>query len=140
MLIYDASDQILGRLATHIAKKLLQGEEVYVVNAEKAIISGKPRYTIEFYKQRRARGEPLKGPFFPRTPEGIFRRCVRGMLPWHRPKGRKAFKKLRVFVGVPDQLKGKEFKKIKEANVSKLKIKYITLERLALELGAKRRW
>jgi large subunit ribosomal protein L13 len=138
-IIYDAKNQILGRLATKIARKLLEGERVFVVNAEKAVISGDPRYTIELYKKRRARGDPKKGPFFPRTPDGMFRRAVRGMLPWHKHRGREAFRRLRVYVGMPEELKGKGLLKVKEADVTKLRTKYITLGRLALELGAKKR-
>lgn len=140
MKIYDATNHILGRMCSRIAKDLLNGERVCVVNVEKAVISGNPRERIEFYLERRRRGDPKKGPFFPRTPEGIFRRAVRGMLPWKKAKGRKAFSRLRVFVGVPEELKGKEFEKIEEADANKLKGKYITLGELCLELGAKRRW
>ena len=140
MLIYDATDQILGRLASVIAKQLLKGEKVYVVNCEKAVLSGDPQYKLKEFMQRIQRGDPKKGPFYPRTPDGIFRRAVRGMLPWKKARGRKAFKNLRVFIGVPDELKGKEFKKVEDADKSKLKCKYIYLGELSVLLGAKKRW
>ncbi len=140
MIIYDAEDQILGRLASKIAKDLLSGEKVFVVNCEKAAISGNPKKTLEIYLQKIQRGDVKKGPFFPKTPEGIFRRTVRGMLPWKKPKGRKAFKNLKVFTGIPDELRGKEFKKLESANVKKLKCKFIYLSDLSTLLGAKKRW
>lgn len=140
MLIYDAENQILGRLSSVIAKKLLEGEKVFVVNVEKACIAGNPKYTIKKYLERIHRGDPKHGPFFPKQPEGIFRRAVRGMLPIKKPKGRKAFKNLRVFVRIPEELKDKKFEKIEEANVLKLKCKYITLGELATLIGAKKRW
>ncbi|MEM3754809.1 MAG: uL13 family ribosomal protein, partial [Candidatus Bathyarchaeia archaeon] len=40
-IIIDAKNSILGRLASYIAKKILQGNHVIVINVEKAIISGK---------------------------------------------------------------------------------------------------
>jgi len=140
MIIYDAENQILGRIATRIAKDLLRGEKVYVVNCEKAVISGDPKKIIETYLQKIRRGDPKKGPFFPRTPEGIFRRTVRGMLPWKKAKGRKSYKNLRVFIGIPEELKKKEFKKVEDADVKKLKCKFIYLGELSTMLGAKKRW
>lgn len=140
MIIYDASNQILGRLASRIAKDLLKGERVFVINCERAVISGNPKKTLEIYLKKIHRGDVKKGPFFPKTPDGIFRRTVRGMLPWKKAKGRKAFKNLKVFIGVPEELKGKEFKKFENADAKKLKCKFIYLSELSTSLGAKRRW
>jgi large subunit ribosomal protein L13 len=140
MKIYDAENQILGRLCSRIAKQLLEGEKVIVVNAEKAVISGKPEMIIKKYKEKRGRGSPKHGPFISRYPDEIFRRVVRGMLPWHKPKGRKAFKNLEVFIGIPEDLKREKFEKIEEANANKLKTKFVTLEEIALALGVKKRW
>ncbi|MGC8812281.1 MAG: 50S ribosomal protein L13 [Candidatus Aenigmatarchaeota archaeon] len=139
-MIIDAENQVLGRIASEIAKKLLKGEKVFVVNCEKAVISGNPKYTIKKYLEKIQRGDPKHGPFFPKTPDGIFRRTVRGMLPWDRAKGRKAFKNLKVFIGIPEELKNKNFEKISKADASKLKCKFITLEGLSLALGAKKTW
>ena len=41
VLYVDASDQVLGRLASHVAKLLLNGYKVVVFNAEKVAISPK---------------------------------------------------------------------------------------------------
>jgi large subunit ribosomal protein L13 len=62
------------------------------------------------------------------------------MLPFHKPRGREAFKRLRVYVGVPDEVKNKEFIRIEEADVNKLRCKHITVEDLSLALGYKKRW
>lgn len=140
MKIYDVSGQILGRIATRIAKDLLNGETVKIVNCEKAVISGDPKVTEKHYLEKRRRGDPHHGPFFPRTPKGIVRRTIRGMLPFHSPKGREAFRRLRVFVGIPDDLEKKEFIRIKEADVNKLRCKHITVGNLSLALGSKKRW
>ncbi|MEM5836369.1 MAG: 50S ribosomal protein L13 [Candidatus Aenigmatarchaeota archaeon] len=140
MIVYDAENQILGRLCSRIAKDLLNGEKVFVVNCEKAVVSGNPQYIQKRYLEKIWRGDVKHGPFFPKTPDGIFRRTVRGMLPWHKAKGRKAYKNLKVFIGLPEEFKGKELKKVKEADASKLKTKFMSLEEISLAIGAKKRW
>ncbi len=140
MKVYDASGQILGRIATRIAKDLLSGENVYVVNCEKAALSGDPKTTEKHYLERRQRGDPRHGPHYPRTPQGIVKRIIRGMLPFHKPKGREAFMRLRVYVGVPEEIKSKEFIRLEDAEVNKLKCKHITVGNLSLALGSKKRW
>jgi large subunit ribosomal protein L13 len=140
VIIYDAEDQILGRLSSVIARQLLKGEKVFVVNCEKAVVAGNPKYTKEKYLNKIRRGDPLHGPFFPKQPDGIFRRTVRGMLPWDRAKGRKAYKNLKVFIGLPEELKNKKLEKLKSADANRLKCKYIDLGKLSIALGAKKRW
>ena len=105
MKIYEASGQILGRISTRIAKDLLKGEKVIVVNCERTVISGNPKNTIRHYSERRQRGDPHHGPFYPRTPQGIFKRTVRGMISSHKPRGRNALRRLRVYVGIPEDFK-----------------------------------
>jgi large subunit ribosomal protein L13 len=107
-MIIDAENLILGRMAAFAAKKLLEGEEIIIINAEKAVITGNKEYIFRRYKQRVDRADmanPRKGPHFPRTPEGIVKRAVRGMLPFRKYKGREALKKLRVFRGTPEKYK-----------------------------------
>ncbi len=143
--IIDATGLILGRLASYVAKELLLGERIIIVNAEKAVITGRRRYLIDEYKyikfERKSVINPHRfGPKFPRRPDGIIKRTIRGMLPRKQAKGREALKRLRVYIGVPRELKGREheFITIPDAHVSKLKIpKYITLLELSRELGAK---
>jgi large subunit ribosomal protein L13 len=140
MIVYDADGQILGRLCSIVAKQLLKGESVIVVNAEKAVISGSPKATKEQYAEKVRRGDPYKGPFFPRMPDAILRRTVRGMLPWHKPTGRKVYKKLKVFIGVPGELTKEELKKVDVADAKRLKSKSMTLGELSLSIGGKKRW
>lgn len=139
-LIIDATDAILGRLASYVAKELLKGNHVDIVNAEKAVISGRRENIFEEYKawmETRQLANPRRGPFHPRYPEGIVRMAVRGMLPYKKPKGKKAFKRLRVYRGVPEHLAGKEALRVLEADAKKLKCKHIKVEELSRFLGAK---
>lgn len=140
--IYDADGQILGRLGSVIAKQLIVGDSVAVVNVEKSVISGSRKFTLSDYDVKTKRGDPHKGPFFPRTPDGIFRRTVRGMLPRKKARGRNAYRRLRAYIGVPAELLAKagEFKKIPAADAVRLKSGGMTVGELSAALGAVKRW
>jgi len=71
----------------------------------------------------------------PRNPISIVKRTIRGMLPIDKPKGREAFKRLRVFIGVPPELANREFETLPEAHVSRIAHKYMTVYDLAIQLG-----
>ena len=132
-MIIDADGAILGRLATKIAKDLLRGETITVINTEKSIITGNPDSTAERFFEKRERGDPNKGPFYPRYPDKLFKRVVRGMLPYKKNKGMKAFRRLKVVVGNPDNLKGEKISK----SVEDIKCKYVIVKDLCKRLGAK---
>lgn len=135
-MIIDAKDTILGRLASFTAKKLLNGEKVIIINAQEIVISGRKEDILKKYKERRDKGDIVKGPFFPRTSDRIVRRSIRGMLPWHKAKGRNAFKNLRVYSNTPKNLKG-SVESLKEYHVSNLKdIKFIRIKEISKWLGA----
>lgn len=133
--IIDASGLILGRMASIIAKRLLMGEHIIIVNAEKAVVSGKRLSIIQRYKRRLEIGHPGKGPIHPRRPDNIIRKTIRGMLPRYKDKGRFALKRLRVYIGVPEELKDREFQTINEARANKLKCPYTTVAEIAREIG-----
>jgi large subunit ribosomal protein L13 len=132
-MIIDADGLILGRLATRLAKDLLKGENITVINCEKAIITGSPDAIVERFSEKRERGDPNKGPFYPRYPNKLFKRVVRGMLPRKKDKGRQALRRLKVYVGNPDELTGEKVGK----SLDDIKCKYITVKGLCKELGAK---
>ena len=132
-MIVDAENAILGRLAAKVAKELLKGKQIVVINSEKIIVSGNPKAVVKRFFERRERGDPHKGPFYPRYPDRIFKRVVRGMLPYKKDRGRKALRRLKVYIGNPDDLKGKKISKTSED----LRSKHITLEKVCRELGAK---
>ena len=140
-LYVDATNQILGRLASIIAKKLLEGYRVIVVNAEKAVVSGERLRVIQGYKlleKVKTHYNPYKtGIRRPKSPHNILKRTVRGMLPIEKPRGRTAYRRLRVYNGLPPELQDKEFIRFEEADISRLKGKYITLGEIAKELGWK---
>jgi large subunit ribosomal protein L13 len=107
--IVDASDLILGRLASYVAKRVLNGEDIVVVNAEKAVVTGRKKSIIKEFitkLEKRTLGSQKKAPKKPRRPDTYLRRVVRGMLPWKQPKGKRAYRRLKVYVGVPKSLEG----------------------------------
>lgn len=136
MVVYDASGQILGRMSTVVAKRLLEGEEVVVVHAERAVVTGRRDAILREYRQRRAVGSQRKGPYYPKRPDRILRRTVRGMLPYQRPRGRAALKRLRVHVGLPRELEGQPLEDA-GASVQGKAATYITLGELSRHLGAR---
>lgn len=133
--IIDAEDLILGRMAAVVAKRLLQGSAVTILNAEKAVISGKRLSRVKEMKRKLQIGHPRKGPYFPRRPDRLVKRTVRGMLPRKKPKGRNAIRRLRVFIGVPQQFKDQQLETILDAKAEKLKCPYIQVGDLAKEIG-----
>ena len=109
MVVVDATGLGLGRLASVTAKSLLAGEEINIVNAEKALITGDKEHIFRDYGQTRARGSRERGPYFPRRPDMVLKRTVRGMLPYKMRRGRDAFSRLKVYVGIPREFKEMEF-------------------------------
>ncbi|MBN2121847.1 50S ribosomal protein L13 [Candidatus Micrarchaeota archaeon] len=136
MIVIDAKDARLGRLSTFVAKKLLEGEEVRIINAEEAVLSGKPQVTIEKYNARRQlqfKGNPEKSPYWPKVPDRFVKRLIRGMLPRKKARGREAYGKLRVYMGVPADVKGEPVK-VEGAELGKL-TKYIKIKELCRHIG-----
>ena len=101
--VIDADRLVMGRLSTHVAKRLLNGEEVVVVNADKALIAGSRDAIIDEFQARRKRGSQRKGPYYPKMPDRILRRSVRGMLPYRKSRGKNALHNLKVYTGIPKE-------------------------------------
>jgi len=99
-LVVDAGDCILGRVASQVAERAVDGERVAVVNAERAVITGDERDIVEKYRTRTESGSD-RGPYYPKRPDRIFKRSIRGMLPHRTERGRDALENVRVYVGTP---------------------------------------
>jgi large subunit ribosomal protein L13 len=135
--VIDATNLIMGRLASHVAKKAILGESFIIINVEKAIITGNKPQILARYRRFREMGTPFQGPFTPKRSKDILRRTLRGMVPYKNYKGKEALKRIKCFNGVPKTLKG-EPTTIEHANVSKVpNTKFITLKRVSEFLGAK---
>ncbi len=133
--VIDASGLILGRMASIVAKRLLQGENIVIINAEKSTFSGRRLSKMKEAREFLDIGHPRKGPFHPRSPDRIVQRAIRGMLPRRIPKGQQALRRLRVYLGVPDKFKNAETETLPQASANKLKGPYFTLGKFAEEIG-----
>lgn len=136
--VYDAEEIVVGRLGTKVAKDALLGNDVVIVNVEKAIITGNHRSLISAYKEKlniRTSSNPTHGPFHDRRPDKMVRRIIRGMLPWPKPRGKAAYKRIKVFIGVPNQYADVEKIVLEDARYRSLKQRYMTVKDLSYELG-----
>lgn len=143
MIVLDAEKQVLGRLASKAAKQALCGEDIVILNAEKAYVSGSPKMVLEenleLYSIKN-KGNFNAGPYHPKRPDTYVRRAVRGMLPWKKIRGREAYKKVRVYIGTPEmemkKLNIPQPKKEDQVEIKKLRRK-ITVGELCKSLGGK---
>lgn len=120
MAVIDATGHVVGRLASVVAKRLLNGEDIVVVNAEKAIVTGRRKVVFEEYYARYHRGSTTSrmrgiGPKYPRRPDMILRRTISRMMPHQQARGRDALKHLRVYIDVPDEYKSQTFETLAAA-------------------------
>ncbi len=135
-MIIDGTNLILGRLAAYAAKQALEGELVAILNCEKVIITGNRKLLIKEFIERQHKGHPYHGPFYPKMPDRFVKRTIRGMLPYKQERGRKAFKHIKCFMGVPEQYKNQKVETVKGADYSKLKtLNFITVNDLSKAVG-----
>ena len=111
--VVDATDKVLGRLATEVASRLRgkhkaeytphmdTGDYIVIINAEKIRVTGNKAQNKMYYRYSGYIGG-LKQMNFERllekAPEQIIERAVKGMLP-KGPLGRDMYRKLKVFSG-----------------------------------------
>lgn len=118
-VVIDGSNALLGRLASFAAKQALRGHNVVIINCNKVVLSGNPRMvTDEYSTLKKKGGSAMNGPFFPRSPEKIVKRTVRGMLPYQQGRGLDALKRVMCYNETPAQyVDAKKIKSGKEKNI-----------------------
>jgi|TARA_B110000263_G_scaffold163765_1_gene142613 large subunit ribosomal protein L13 len=145
--VFNADGLIMGRLASTVAELLLKAarddrdDKVIIINSEKAIVSGRPRSVLNTYQAKYKLNHPRKGPFFPRMPDMIMKRTVRGMLPYQRKSsGRRALRNLRVEIGCPSHLESDLPEGHESGDDSKIRRalpdRFILLGEISANLGA----
>ncbi len=137
-LIVDGAGHLLGRTASVVAKKLLSGERVIIVNGEQLVISGDKDYQVKTFADKleiKTIHSPRHSPHHFRRPDMYVKRSVRGMLPHKKPRGREALRNLTVYIGMPKELADKTPISIPEAAASKLRTKSITVGDLLKNFG-----
>ncbi|MDR2698068.1 MAG: 50S ribosomal protein L13 [Candidatus Methanoplasma sp.] len=135
--VIDAKGLVHGRLASNVAEMIMEGEEVVILNAEAIVITGRKEMVFADFKAKVDRGDTTKrkGPFYPRRADLLFKRCVRGMIPWKTTSGREAYRRLHVFVGTPKQFESCEKLRPEEAD-REITGKYTTLGAVSKFLGS----
>jgi len=139
-IVVDGSNCISGRLCSKVSKLLLQGNRVSVVNAEKVMVSGNRYEVIESYKKRlevSSVTNPINGPFHPRRPDTIITKMIRGMVPKRKSSGIESFKRLRVYIGVPNELKNSAMKIFDDTKITRQESFYISMSDVAKQIGWK---
>ncbi|ABK78112.1 ribosomal protein L13 [Cenarchaeum symbiosum A] len=134
----DATDHIAGRLASNVAKMLLEGNRVSIINCEKVMISGKRASIVREYRDFLKIASiihPEHGPYHPRRPDTIMTRMIRGMLPRKKPSGKAAHSRLRAYIGSPGHLKSFEKRKLKGAEITRPTANYTTMADLGETVG-----
>lgn len=112
MIVIDATNGTLGRLASYSAKQALLGKEIVIVNCNDAVVTGHRKDILGKYRKARARGgSSLKGPHFPKSPERIIKRTIRGMLSYKKGRGLSAFKRIKCYNETPAEFE--DAKKVK---------------------------
>lgn len=133
----DATNLVVGRMASLVAQELLRGKKVTVINTEKAVFTGNPRILSKLWQTRldlRPRGNPEFGPRFSRMPDRIVREIIEGMVPSKQERGRDAMRRLKTYIGIPAGMKEEKMHALKDAQNHKEKGVTTVLE-LAQSLG-----
>ncbi|WP_312912408.1 50S ribosomal protein L13 [Natronosalvus caseinilyticus] len=140
-VVVDARDCILGRVASEVAQRALDGDRVAIVNAEDAVITGDKNDVFETYQTRQQLGSD-SGPYYPRRPDAILKRAVRGMLPAKKPRGREALSNVRVYVGNPYEGDDDyEAEVLEGTSLDRLSnIRFVHLHEVSEQLGANVTW
>ena len=143
--IIDATDKILGRFCSQIAKKALLGESIVIINAKNAIISGGKGNIHKKYLERlniSTATNPTRGPYWPRRPDVLLRQTIKKMLPRKKLRGKEALKRVHVYIGeIPDRFINR-YQKLTPSEIlysDKKRLsyynKFITLEDLCIRIG-----
>ncbi len=136
--VIDGSDKVIGRVASSVAKLLLDENSVSVINSEKMVITGHVKDLTDKYKrliELKDKANPEHSPYWSRRPDMFVKRVVRGMLPYKKPKGKAAFKRLRVYIGAPEELKKLKVYNVKSKMPNEIFESTMTIKQLTEKLG-----
>ena len=138
-VVVDATSHIAGRLASNVAKLLLQGQRVTVVNCEKIMMSGKRETQIREYREFLEINSIINykhGPVHYRRPDTLMAKMIRQMLPFDRkPSGKIAYAKLRTYIGAPNDTKPIEKIQFEKALITRAASNYTPLAEICRVIG-----
>jgi len=138
-IVVDGTDHIAGRLASNVAKLLIQGNRVSVVNCEKIMMSGTRANQIKEYREFLEINSIINykhGPVHYRRPDTVVAKMIRQMLPFDRkPSGKEAYQRLRTYIGSPKEIKSLEKVQFEKAKIKKTPANYTSLGELCRVIG-----
>ena len=138
-IVVDATDHIAGRLSSNVAKLLLKGNRVTIVNCEKIMMSGTRTNIIKEYREFLEINSiinPKHGPVHYRRPDTIIAKMIRGMLPHDRkPSGKEAHQRLRTYIGSPKEVKSLDKIQFEKAKIRKSASNYVSVGELCRVIG-----
>ena len=137
-VVIDAEGCILGRLASSVSKMLLEGKKVFVVNVDRIYISGGKASVLNEWRgtlDLKSIINPKLSPIHYRRVDLLFKKVVRGMLPYPKPRGKIALTNLRAYYGVPTQFQSVPKTEIEGIKATKHQSQYVKLIDIAKELG-----
>ncbi|MDH3360822.1 MAG: 50S ribosomal protein L13 [Nitrosopumilus sp.] len=138
-IVVDATDHIAGRLSSNVAKLLINGNRVSVVNCEKIMMSGTRSNQIKEYREFLEINSiinPKHGPVHYRRPDTLMTKMIRQMLPYDRkPSGKEAHQRLRTYIGSPKELKSLAKIQFEKAKIKKTSSNYTSIGELCRIIG-----
>ncbi|KAM4077954.1 hypothetical protein ACJW30_12G179200 [Castanea mollissima] len=140
-VVVDGRNHMLGRLASIVAKEVLNGQKVVVVRCEEICMSGglvRQKMKYMRFLRKRMNTKPSHGPIHFRAPAKILWRTVRGMIPHKTKRGAAALARLKAYEGIPPPYDKTKKMVIPDAlKVLRLQKghKYCLLGRLSSEVG-----
>merc|ERR1712137_1087396 len=142
-VVVDCRNHMMGRLASIVAKELMNGQKIVLVRTEEITLSGslfRNKLRLSHDLTKRMLTNPKKGPLHHRTPARMIWRVIRGMIPHKTKRGAAALERLTVFEGIPHPF-DKMQRKVLPAALKNLKVrpgrKSCRLGDLAKEIGWK---
>jgi len=145
-ILIDAKGHLVGRLASVVAKQLLQGEKINVVRCEQLVLSGSlfrnKLFFLSYLRKKNLSNPRRGGPIHHRSPAKIFFKAVRGMLPHKTKRGRAVLARFNVYDGVPPKYRNKKKMVVPTALKAlrmRPKSKYCVLGELAAQVGWKKK-
>ncbi|MFQ5496344.1 MAG: 50S ribosomal protein L13 [Nitrosopumilus sp.] len=138
-IVVDGTDHIAGRLASNVAKLLVKGNRVSIVNCEKIMLSGSRANHIKEYREFLEINSIINykhGPVHQRRPDTVIAKMIRQMLPFDRkPSGKLSYQRLRTYIGSPTEIKSLEKIQFEKAKIKKSAANYTPLGELCRVIG-----
>jgi len=140
--VLDASDLIMGRMCSQIAKMALLGEHIVITNTKDVVVSGRRNQILEKYvhlRHIRNLSNPRRGPFHFSRPDTFIRQKFKAMLPKNK-RGAEALTRIHCYISsIPnakeDTYKDGKTSVVRNASSERLRHRFITVGDICDHMG-----